>query len=144
MKRSRTGQFVEENVVDRFWKYVIKTEYCWLWIATGIKQRYGLFWNGGRYVGAHRYAYELLVGKIPNGLTIDHLCKNTKCVNPKHLEPVTIKENILRGDGVSARNSRKKYCKRGHLLSGDNLIKGTGSQRQCKFCKRLRYAARKR
>lgn len=84
----------------RFWAKVEKSEGCWLWIGTGNRSGYGHFsirGRGGRAkVGAHRFAYELAVGPIPDGLTIDHLCFNTSCVNPDHLEPVSQAENSKR------------------------------------------------
>jgi hypothetical protein len=63
----------------------------------------------------------LLVGPIPEGKQLDHLCRNRACINPEHLEPVTAKENILRGESFSAKNARKTHCIHGHELSGDNL-----------------------
>src|SRR5262249_41065983 len=83
----------------RFWKFVNRTETCWLW--TGCKNRYGYGkFNAGAKtrpnIRAHRYAYEIFIGKIPDGLTIDHLCRNTSCVNPVHLEAVTVSENVRR------------------------------------------------
>jgi hypothetical protein len=70
----------------------------------------------------HRISYEIFVGKIPEGMVIDHLCRTPACVNPKHLEPVTIAENTFRGTGMCARNHHKTHCKRGHSLSGENVI----------------------
>ncbi len=86
---------------QRFWAKVSKTDECWLW--TGSKNDgYGKFRPvaNQRPVLAHRYAYELLVGPIPRDLTLDHLCRVHSCVNPEHLEPVTRRENILRGKAV--------------------------------------------
>ena len=87
----------EKSVEQRFWEKVEKTETCWLW--TGFKERkgYGYFRDGDFVWKAHRYAYELLVGPIPDGATIDHaVCGNTSCVNPAHLEPVSRAENTRR------------------------------------------------
>jgi hypothetical protein len=85
----------------RFWDKVQdrpKGEGCWLWEGAINSQGYGNFWDGVRFVKAHRFAYECLIGEIPEGLTIDHLCRVRHCVNPSHLEPVTMRENFLRGD----------------------------------------------
>lgn len=88
---------------------------------------------------AHRVGYELYVGKIPDGLMLDHLCRNRCCVNPKHLEPVTNLENVRRG--IAAQRNREirlamTHCKRGHPLSGDNLYINPGSgQRVCRSCR---------
>lgn len=86
--------------VDRFWARVLKTDTCWLWqgaTAGRWNLRYGQTRWAGRVAMAHRVAYELLVGAIPDGLQIDHLCRNPLCVNPAHLEPVTNAENARRG-----------------------------------------------
>lgn len=83
---------------ERFWGYVDKQPNgCWLW-TSAVSPRYGVFWVGGakRSAYAHRYAYELLVGPIPEGAQIDHRCENRLCVNPEHLEPVTPQTNTVR------------------------------------------------
>lgn len=82
---------------ERFWEKVNKTKTCWLWIACKNKAGYGSF-NGGEY--AHRFSYEELVGEIPKGLQIDHLCRVRHCVNPKHLEAVTNQVNGQRGNSA--------------------------------------------
>ena len=105
---------------------------CWLWTGTLSWVGYGIFSLPGengkrRFTSPHRVAYELLVGPIPEGLQIDHLCFNKACVNPAHLEPVTAKENNRRY--VAA---KKVYCKRGHLRTG---VMKTGVT-FCKVCHR--------
>jgi hypothetical protein len=97
----------------------------------------------GRTWAAHRAAYTLLVAPIPDGLTIDHLCRNTSCVNPAHLEPVTQRENGLRGTSPAAVNARKVECVNGHPLSGDNLHIGTDGSRRCRICNRNKGRRRK-
>lgn len=84
---------------DRFWAKVVKTSSCWVWVGSGGGRigEYGVFRMDSGPVRAHRYAYELLVGPIPDGMTLDHLCRVTRCVNPSHLEPVTLEENVRRG-----------------------------------------------
>lgn len=88
---------------ERFWSKVEKSSGCWAW--TGHKNRNGYGWTlgpKGKGESAHRIAYELLVGPIPEGLQIDHLCRNRACVNPDHLEPVTQRVNWQRGNAPSA------------------------------------------
>lgn len=139
----------DDVTVARFWSKVDKNgpDGCWLWLGQIRKTRqpYGSFWVPPKNVPAHRFSYELAIGPIPDGLVLDHLCRNPSCVNPAHLEPVTTKENLMRGVGLPALNAQKTHCKYGHPLSGDNLIirvqtqgKSTSQVRVCKICK---YAA---
>ncbi len=120
---------------------------CWEWTArlfqgTGYAQfkiTVAVGKSENRY--GHRVAYELLVGPIPDGLFLDHLCRNKKCINPQHLEPVTARTNALRGFGSAANNARKTHCKNGHPLSGDNLYHDHAATRQCRICQRERSLA---
>jgi hypothetical protein len=97
-------------------------------ITTGDNAGYGSFWDGSRAVRAHRYAYEIVHGPIPDGLTLDHLCRNRPCVNPAHLEAVSVQENIARG--------RRDYCRKGHSLSrpGEYKIRRRTGHRICVAC----------
>lgn len=98
---------------------------------------YGIFYYKGKQVLAHRYSYQHYKEKIPVGLVIDHLCRNKKCVNPKHLEVVTNRENVLRGIGLTAMNAKKTNCPKGHSLSGSNLYTHNGI-RYCRKCVAVR------
>ena len=120
---------------QRFWEKVDKSESCWLWTGGLVKGGYGQYNLEGRCRQAHRLAYELAVGPIPDGLVIDHLCKNPRCVNPEHLEPVTRGENVLRGVGPTAENARKSECKRGHPLTPENLAPSKQGWRVCRACR---------
>ena len=110
----------KRSVEDRFWSKVDTGGECWLWLASLYPGGYGNFWDGTRHVRAHRWAYERLVGPIPEGLQLDHLCRVRVCVNPDHLEPVTNRENIMRGEGLTAKQARQTHCKRGHEFTEAN------------------------
>ena len=132
--------------VERFWPKVKKTETCWLWLGAKKTNGYGRIRNG-RDIYVHRFAYELLVGTIPKGLTIDHLCRNRACVNPAHLEAITNKDNILRGKGLSAREAQRTHCPYGHpydLFNTYHYRRGGQEQRQCRQCHNRRVAATRR
>jgi hypothetical protein len=113
---------------------------CWEWTGATQTKGYGSFSvRRGRSVLAHRFAYESAIGPIPTNLQIDHLCRNKRCVNPTHLEPVTSKTNTLRGLNPTAWNARKVACIRGHVLEGANLF-FKGVKRQCRACRAIHDA----
>lgn len=133
------------TAVERFWAKVKKTPTCWPWTACQNSSGYGVLRVDGKLVLAHRFAYELLVGPIPEGLELDHVkergCRHRHCVNPAHLEPVTRQVNQLRSDSPSGRNSVKTHCPQGHPYSGENLYIDGGARR-CRTCSRVRGNAR--
>lgn len=120
----------------RFWSKVDKTGDCWLWTAATFPSGYGQFAVGPpwRRVMAHRWAYEDRFGVIPDGLQIDHLCRNRPCCNPDHLEAVTQHENIMRGESPSAVHARMTECKQGHPLTPDNVYITSVGNRRCRIC----------
>lgn len=127
---------------ERFWAKVEKTDTCWTWIASLDGRGYGQF----DHQRSHRVSYELLVGPIPEGLVLDHLCRNKRCVNPDHLEPVTHLENLRRGTPGSAHNTRKTHCPKGHEYTPENTRVKDG-KRNCKACAadhQRRYRKRRR
>lgn len=137
-------QAVREKAESRFWPRVNRTDGCWLW--TGPKANgYGRLYVGGKRwaMQAHRFAYELLVGPIPPGWQIDHLCRNPVCVNPSHMEPVTSRENTLRGVGPTAQNAKRTHCIHGHPFDAANTLLVHG-HRDCRTCKRIQWMRRKR
>jgi len=123
---------------SRFWSKVsIGTpSQCWLWTAFIGDGGYGQFSQDGKLQKAHRVAYTLLVGDIPVGLTLDHLCRTRSCVNPNHLEPVTQRENLLRGEGLIGRNARKTHCNQGHPFNEENTYRRPSGNRDCRQCRK--------
>lgn len=122
---------------DSFWSKVDRrgADECWPWLAYRTAEGYGRFnVDRRRPENAHRIAYRLLVGPIPQGLTLDHLCRNRGCVNPAHLEPVSRGENVLRGISTAAQRARQTHCLRGHPLFGPNLHIDSRGFRRCKKC----------
>jgi len=129
---------------DRFWPKVRKGADCWVWQAGVDGCGYGMF-SVTRTVRAHRWAYEHLVGPIPEGLVLDHLCRNTRCVNPAHLEPVTNDENLFRGWGRRIKNGSVQGCINGHEYTELNTYinpKGALVCRTCSARSRRRYEER--
>jgi CxxC motif-containing protein len=108
---------------------------CWQWSGCINPGGYGVFGIYGRNTAAHRISYEMFTGPIPDGLTIDHLCRNTGCVNPDHLEAVTMTENIRRSCSAGGLNARKTHCPRGHEYTPENTIRGRHLKyRRCRIC----------
>jgi hypothetical protein len=121
-----------------FWERVIPTGFCWEWNSTLTNEGYGVFTEARRQFKAHRRSYELLLGPIPDGLHLDHLCRNRKCVNPDHLEPVTSKVNALRGFSPMAKTARKTHCTKGHEYTPENTRICPDGGRDCRTCDRDR------
>ena len=125
---------------QRFWRHTKQVGDCLEWQAQRLPSGYGVFNKSGanrklwKKVLAHRFAYELTFGKIPDGLTIDHLCRNVSCVNPYHLEVITMRENILRGNGLSAIAARRETCVNGHPYTPENTYYYRG-WRNCRICR---------
>lgn len=153
--RSRPAA-VRATVAERFWSKVDRhgpipssrpeLGPCWIWTAS-TNYGYGKFHfdtasRPKRSMPAHRWSYETLVGAIPIGLDLDHLCRVPRCVNPSHLEPVTRRENLRRGNHVLPPPNNQTHCIHGHLLGGDNVYPRPNhpSWRSCATCRRLRHA----
>jgi hypothetical protein len=136
------------SIEHRFLAKVEKTDSCWHWKA-GTTKGYGRFWVGdrktGRTAAAHRVSYQLFVGPIPDGMALDHLCRNRRCVNPQHLEPVTSTENVMRGMSAPAQNAGKTHCLRGHEFTPENTyLQQPKGWRQCRTCYSIRYSRKAR
>lgn len=140
----------------RFWgKLKVDSAGCWVWVMGKTSDGYGQFHitvKGGkdRNVLAHRHAYTMLVGNVPQGLCLDHLCRVRACCNPAHLEVVTYRTNILRGVGLAAKNVQTTHCPKGHEYSAENTRMGKLKKgdivrsvvRICRQCARIREAHR--
>lgn len=133
-------------IEERFWAKVEKrANGCWEWTANKNNQGYGLIRTGSLSDGsrrmelAHRVSLKISGIHIPDGYDVDHLCKNTICVNPSHLEPVTTEENLRRGNILLYHEKRKTFthCRYGHEYAGNTFI-GKDGYRRCRECARIK------
>lgn len=133
------------TALEKFEANTVRTpDSCWYWTGQTRDGRYGLFrFRTDGYQVAHRWSYEHFVGPIPDGLTLDHLCRVTMCVNPDHLEPVTLQENILRSDNPPAQNARKTHCIHGHEFTPENTKVAKDGHRACRACSNARNRVRR-
>lgn len=133
-------------LVERFWSNVepASLDDCWLWRGSINDRGYGLFsdFSAGRHAPvrhrAHRWAYEALIGPIPDGLVLDHLCRVRHCINPWHLDPVTPRVNVLRGDTFAAAKAAQTRCIHGHPFDDENTLVRRDGRRGCRACGRER------
>lgn len=121
---------------------------CWVWQRHITPNGYGVISVNGKSSSAHRTSYTLFKGRIPEGFQIDHLCKVRSCVNPKHLEAVTAKENVRRSNSYAQQEASRTHCKYGHEFTPNNIYKASqGNGRNCRTCMRnrtkQRYAMKK-
>lgn len=120
---------------------------CVVWTGKIDPKGYGMLYvRAKKTVLAHRAVFEIANGAIDDSLVIDHLCRVRCCINPLHMEQVTLAENTRRGDGICSINRRKTHCVRGHMLSGDNIYIRSDGCRICKQCEKQtksRYLANK-
>lgn len=128
----------------RFWRNVRPSSGCWLWQGATTGAGYGVFRVGNRLVLAHRLAYEYRAEPIPAGLTLDHLCRTPACVRRSHLEAVSNRVNILRGNGATARHARQTHCVHGHAFDEGNTSYNKNGSRYCKACARIKQRDRRK
>jgi len=137
--RDGSGRFILTDPVDRFWSKVQKTEGCWHWLGS-VQQGYGVFAvHHRKSVKAHVFSWEQFNGPKPNNMQLDHKCRYRDCVNPRHLDLVTPKENCQR-------RPRRFRCLKGHLLTKANSTPRADGYTQCRICKNeawRNYYARK-
>ncbi len=126
---------------EKFWAKVQVTDTCWLWTASLSPFGYGRLYVGKRMRLAHQVSYEMYIGPIPIGLDLDHLCRVPRCVNPFHLEPVTRRENLMRGKTLVARYAMRTHCIRGHPFDDVNSFLYRG-YRICRACRKIHEANR--
>lgn len=140
----------DARLPSRFWAKVSvdETTGCWAWTGAATRpgsDGYGQIRVAGKTILSHRFAYETLVGPVPAGLDLDHVCRTRRCANPAHLEPVTRAENVKRGaaHGTYGRAERAKtHCPQGHPYAGANLyVNPTTGKRKCRECQSERRAA---
>lgn len=143
-RKAQGPESLRQTSLDR-WRLKVAfagPDECWEWTAGTVHNGYGHFYDGERKVVAHRWAYEHLVGSIPNGMFVLHRCDNPPCVNPAHLWLGTLFDNaqdrVTKGRDAHASQT---HCKRGHPLSGDNLVPNRPS-RECRTCRNLLTARR--
>lgn len=127
---------------EAFWRKVVTTD-CWVWNGAVNSRGYACFLVDGKAQLAHRLAYEDAHGPIPDGLIIDHTCRVRNCVNPAHLEPVTYRENNLRGRAAVALKEGG-ICQRGHLLTEANIYRHPRGHIECRTCRGSRVHRRGR
>lgn len=118
---------------------------CWLWTGNTNWGGYGRVrtHSGADLASTHRVAYQIANGPIPEGYQIDHLCRVRCCCNPAHLEAVTQRENLRRGNGVSSRNAAKTHCIHGHEYTPENTGRGSRGRRRCRACQSAKDRARR-
>lgn len=138
MRTYRTIPDLTTRQLRNFWAKVAvpnQPSCCWEWSGKRVNGRYPYFgiYPAGEFT-AYRVAYTLLIGPIPEGMTLDHLCRNPGCVNPDHLEPVPPGINVLRGYGIYAQNARKTRCVHGHEFTPQNTKTDDLGYRRCRAC----------
>lgn len=130
------GQEMKTDIQRFETKYIpVPESGCWIWLGSHNSHGYGQFHIRNRGIGAHCFSYEHYCGSIPQGMTIDHLCRVRSCVNPHHLRVVSNRQNVLSGIGLTAKNAIKTHCARGHEFDLLNTIYRRTGGRRCRACR---------
>lgn len=124
----RVAERIKARIVERL-------DGCWEWMGYCDRKGYGRFSLNNRPTIVARASYEAFIGPIPDGLTIDHLCRFPPCVNPAHLAVVTRGENTMRGETITAKNARAAACPKGHAYDAVNTYVDKRGRRSCKACR---------
>lgn len=119
---------------ERLERRIQRTASCWLWVGYTKPNGYGSLTLNGRTQYAHRLVYEALVGSIPPGSELDHLCRVRHCVRPDHLQPVSRAENCYRGESIPGRRHRQTHCQHGHEFTPENTSRNSRGHRRCRAC----------
>lgn len=114
------------------------SSWCWIWMQALDISGYGVAWDGQKNHKAHRLAYEVFRGSIPENMQLDHVCQLRSCANPWHMEPVTPAVNTMRSNGPAAINARKTHCKRGHEFTKSNTHIDRKGKRVCRSCYKIK------
>lgn len=132
--------FLDARLPPRFWDKVAPCPMsgCWLWTAALDGHGYGQIRADGKNRLAHRFAYVAAFGEHASGLELDHLCRTPLCSNPLHLEPVSHRENMMRGRTVGAANAAMTTCAHGHPFDGVNSYTNKRGIRVCRLCRQRR------
>ena len=131
--------------MDSLTRFVSKVDFsgdCWTWKAAKQPNGYGRFHDGDRVWPAHRWMFVRCGRVIIPGQELDHLCRNRACVNPFHLESVSRRENVMRGENFMAQKAKQTHCIHGHEYTPENTYRGVRGTRQCRECV-LAYAGRR-
>lgn len=133
-KKKKNSNYGWGDQESRFFDMIEKTETCWLWKGYKRPNGYSAMMYNSKNQYVHRVSYQIHKGEIPEGLVIDHLCRVRHCANPEHLEAVTLKENLLRGNTLQAKYKNRDACSNGHKYTKETMHLDKDGFRKCRLC----------